>query len=116
MIFHVVLFRPRADLSTAEAAAVTQALEDALKSIPSIRRFSLGRRVKHDAGYEALMSVDFSYGAVMEFDDVEGLRAYLDHPAHQALGRTFMRSLEASAIYDYVMQGTEAPAAPGFQG
>jgi len=52
MLFHVVLFRPRPDLTVAD-------------------------------------------------------RAYLEHPAHQALGARFMQLLEASAIFDYQMQDGE---------
>jgi hypothetical protein len=105
MIFHVVLFRPRPDLAAAERARLVEALETALQRIPSIRRFHVGRRVTHGAGYEALMPVSLDYAAVLEFDDLAGLKAYLEHPAHQALGTRFMSSLESSAIFDYQMQG-----------
>jgi hypothetical protein len=104
MFLHVVLFQPRPDLSADERGSLVEALEDALRQVPSIRRFSLGRRVTHGAGYEALMPADLSYAAVLEFDDLAGLREYLDHPAHAALGRRFMQSLAASAIYDYSIQ------------
>jgi hypothetical protein len=104
MVFHVVLFRPRADLSAAQRAAILEALEAALRRIPSIRRVSVGRRVVHGAGYEALMREPLDYAAILEFDDLAGLQAYLAHPAHEALGERFMRSLEASAIFDYQMQ------------
>ncbi len=104
MVFHIVLFKPRPGLSAADRAAVVESLETALLRIPSIRRFHLGRRVRHGTGYEALMQVDLEYGAVLEFDDLAGLQAYLRHPAHEALGARFMQSLEASAIYDYQMQ------------
>jgi hypothetical protein len=103
MLFHVVLFKPRPELSIADRAELVEALEDALRRIPSIRRFNVGRRVKHGAGYEALMSVELDYAAVLEFDDLAGLQAYLEHPAHVALGRRFMQSLASSAIYDYQM-------------
>jgi hypothetical protein len=107
MVFHVVLFRPRRDLAAADRAGLVEALETALQRIPSIRRFHVGRRIRHDAGYEALMPVDLEYGAVLEFDDLAGLQAYLHHPAHEALGARFLQSLEASAIYDYRMQDAD---------
>ena len=103
MVLHVVLFRPRPELSAEERAALVEALEEALHEIPSIRRVSLGRRLKHGAGYEALMSIDMEFAAVLEFDDAAGLRAYLEHPAHRGLGPRFMQSLESSAIYDYAI-------------
>jgi hypothetical protein len=107
MFFHLVLFTPRPELSMAERAELVETLEDALRRIPSIRRFSLGRRVKHGAGYEALMTAELDYAAVLEFDDLAGLQAYLEHPAHAALGRRFMQSLRASAIYDYQIQSAD---------
>ncbi len=107
MVFHVVLFKPRPNLSPAERAGLVEALEDALRRIPSIRRFNLGRRIRHGAGYEAGMTMDLEYAAVLEFDDLSALRAYLEHPAHAALGRRFRESLESSAIYDYLMQSAE---------
>jgi hypothetical protein len=108
MLFHIVLFRPRPDLTAADRASLVEALESALQRIPSIRTFHIGRRVTHGAGYEALMSVSLDYAAVIEFDDLAGLKAYLEHPAHQALGSRFMSSLESSVIVDYQMQDREA--------
>ena len=107
MLLHVVLFRPRAELGAADRASLVEAFEEALQRIPSIRRFHVGRRMTHGAGYEALMPVSLDYAAIIEFDDLAGLQAYLRHPAHEALGQRFMRSLEASAIFDYQMQGGE---------
>ena len=108
MLLHIVLFRPRADLAPAERLALVEALENALRSIPSISRFRVGRRVKHGTLYEAAMAVDLEFAAVLEFDDLAALKAYLAHPAHEALGKRFMQSLESSAIYDYEMQDGSA--------
>lgn len=107
MLFHVVLFRPRASLTAAERTGLVEAVEEALRRIPSIRRFHVGRRVTHGAAYESLTPVSLDYAAIVEFDDLAGLQAYLRHPAHEALGQRFMCSLEASAIFDYQMQGGE---------
>ena len=107
MLFHIVLFRPRPSLNAAERASLVEAFESAMQRIPSIRKFHVGRRVIHGAGYEARMPVSFDYAAVIEFDDLAGLQAYLEHPAHEALGGPFMESLESSAIFDYQMQGSE---------
>ncbi len=51
--------------------------------------------------YESLMSVDYAYAAIFEFDDEAGLRAYLDHPAHHALGELFYSCSTAALAYDY---------------
>ncbi|MBI4477651.1 MAG: Dabb family protein [Acidobacteria bacterium] len=103
MVFHIVLFRPRPDLSEEERTAFIRALEQATTQIPQVRRFSVGRRLTHGRGYEEAMTVDFEYAAVIEFDDVAGLKAYLDHPAHTELGNRFFSALAAGLVYDYEM-------------
>jgi hypothetical protein len=103
MLFHVVLFRPRRNLSVEETADLIRAVEDAHRAIPSIRRFHVGKRVVHGAGYEDLMRDPLDYAAVIEFDHLQGLQDYLEHPAHRALGPRFMQSLESSVIVDYEM-------------
>ena len=113
MLFHITLFRPRQDLTAADRASLVEALETALRHIPAIRTFHVGRRVTHGAAYEGLMPVSLDYAAVIEFDDLAGLKEYLEHPAHQALGTRFMSSLESSVIVDYEMQGGEAVRSRG---
>ncbi len=102
MIVHVVLFSPRPDLSAADRAALVGALESAAKHIPSIKRLRVGKRVKHSLpGYEQMMHDDFEYTVIIEFDDVEGLKAYLQHPAHAAAGHHFTASASKALAYDY---------------
>lgn len=100
MLLHVLLFRPRADLDSAKKEALAASLDVARRDIPGIRRVSIGRRVTHGRGYEQGMP-DFPYAAILEFDDVASLRAYLDHPSHADLGTRFMEALEAGVILDY---------------
>ena len=45
----------------------------------------------------------FDYAVVIEFDDMEGLREYLQHPAHEAIGRQFTSAAAAALAYDYEM-------------
>jgi hypothetical protein len=113
VIAHIVLFRPRADLRPEDRQRVAAALERARRDIPSIRRFHLGRRVRHGRPYELGMREDFPYVALAEFDDVGGLRTYLDHPAHEALGQLWASTSDATLVYDY--ETTEAQAGFRFQ-
>ena len=107
MIAHVVLFKPRADLSSDARRQLAASFEAALKQIPSIRRARVGRRIRHGRGYEALMTVDYQYAAVLEFDDATGLKAYLEHPAHQQLGAQFFEMFEQALMYDFdLAEGT----------
>ena len=101
MIAHLVLFQPRADLSPDARRQLAASFEVALKQIPSIRRARLGRRITHGRGYEALMTADYQYAAIIEFDDAAGLNASLEHPAHQQLGSQFFDVFEQALMYDF---------------
>jgi|SRR5687767_11199866 len=101
MIAHVVLFRPRPDLTPDARAALTEAFEAAIREIPSIRRARVGRRVTHGRPYEALMRVDYEYAAILEFDDLSGLRAYLAHPTHDQLASRFFSASVDALMYDF---------------
>jgi len=107
MVSHVVLMKPRADLTDDRRRAFIAAFETAARTIPSVRGVRIGRRVLHGAGYERAQRDEADYIAVIEFDDVEGLRAYLSDPAHEPLGRLFGETLAAAAVYDFRMVGIE---------
>lgn len=101
MIAHVILFRPKPDLDRAGRVQLAAAFEQAVGEIPSIRRARIGRRVRNGRAYEHAMPEDFSYAAVLEFDDAAGLQTYLDHPAHEPLAQRFFASVERALFYDY---------------
>lgn len=101
MITHVVLLRPRADLSAEERAELVDALRAAIATIPSIRRARLGRRVTFGRGYEQLMRTGYEFVALLDFDDLAGLKTYLDHPAHEALATSFFQVLDEALMYDF---------------
>ena len=48
-----------------------------------------------------MMLEDYPFAAVVEFDDLAGLEAYLNHPQHERLGELFYQLLEAALVYDY---------------
>jgi hypothetical protein len=104
MIAHIVLFRPRADLSDNGRAELAAAFESAIEAIPSIRGARIGTRVLHGRPYEALMSAHYPYAAILEFDDLAGLKAYLEHPSHEHLGSCFFAAFEEALMYDFDMQ------------
>ncbi len=110
MVAHVVLLRPRPDLTAAERENVVVALERAARQIPSVRRVRVGRRVRHGAAYEKL-SPDFPFAAIFEFDDLAGLQAYLAAPGHDDLGARFYDSFAAALAIDYEMDGVETARA-----
>ena len=108
MITHVVLFRTRPELSAEDRLGLGAALTAALRVIPSIRRVRVGSRVRHGRGYEQMMGVDYPYAALIEFDDLAGLMAYLEHPAHTELATRFFTAFEDALMYDYELKEGEA--------
>lgn len=111
MITHIVLFRPRTGLSPAERSNLADALRIALETIPSIRRARIGRRVTHGRPYEQLMRVDYEFAALLDFDDQAGLKAYLEHPAHEALATRFFEAFAEALMYDFELdEGVDALA------
>ena len=107
MIAHVVLFRPKPELSTDDRRLLVHAFERAVRDIPSVRSVRVGRRVTHGAGYEQSMPDTGEYLIVIDFDDLEGLQTYLRHPVHEELGTRFYQSLSSALIYDYEAGGVE---------
>jgi hypothetical protein len=104
VIAHIVLFQPRGDLSPAERAGLLEALAAAASRIPAVRRFRVGRRIMHGVpGYEQVTQPPFEFAAIAEFDDREALKAYLAHPAHEAIGAHFYGAAAAALAYDFEM-------------
>ncbi len=107
MLAHIVLFRPKPDLPADARRAFARAFERAVCEIPSVRRARVGRRCTLGTVYDSLMREDFSYAAIVEFDDEAGLKAYLEHPAHQELGERFYQAIEIALTYDFEMRAGE---------
>lgn len=107
MMSHVVLMKPRADLSLADRAAFIAAFERAVREIPSVRGVRIGRRVTHGASYEALGPDAADFVALLDFDDLAGLQAYLAHAAHEDLAARFYEALSSAMVYDFEVGGVE---------
>jgi hypothetical protein len=104
MITHIVLLEPQAALSTDQRRSVLEAIEAATARCSSVRGCRVGRRIRQDLpGYEQRMRQDYEYALLLDFDDLDGLRQYLTHPAHAQLGEFFTRAAADALAYDYEM-------------
>jgi hypothetical protein len=108
MILHIVLFRPRLELGADARRNLAEAFASAIDGIDSIKRARIGRRRTHGRPYETLMHENYTHAAVLEFDDMEGLKTYLEHPAHSDLGARFFDCFEQALMYDFDMQDGHA--------
>ena len=43
----------------------------------------------------------YEFAALLEFDDLAGLTAYLEHPAHDALAERFFKVVDEALMYDF---------------
>jgi hypothetical protein len=109
MIVHLVLFRPKASLSSSEQRALVASIEQAAAGIAAVRRFRVGRTIPDAPAYQIQGFPDLPYVAILEFDTREALDDYLEHQMHGELGRRFNEGAEAALIYDYeVHEAAEA--------
>lgn len=105
MISHIVLLRTRPDLTEDERRTALDTLAHAATNVPEIRRFRLGRRVKHGLpGYEQAMTADYEFALIIEVDDVPALTRYLQAPEHRALGTLFSTATSSALAYDFDME------------
>ena len=108
MVTHLVLMKPRSDLSPADRRALVDAFERAIREIPSVRDVRVGRRIRHAAGYESAAPDAADFIVQIDFEDLKGLQAYLRHPAHAELGARFGPSVSEALVYDFDMAGADA--------
>ena len=102
VIVHVVLFKPQRALDDRARHAVLDAVAAAVRQCPTVKACRIGRRTRHGLpGYEQAMTEDFEYALFLEFEDVDGLRAYLTNPAHGRAGEFFTSAAASSLAYDY---------------
>ena len=81
MIRHIVLIRFRADVTDAAIADLFAELHRIEGQVPGLRAICAGRSESPEQ-----MERGYMHGFVVDFDDWEGLQAYQDNAAHQALG------------------------------
>lgn len=104
MIAHVVLLQPKAGLTEAQRADALETIRRSAANLPEVR-LRLGRRVKHGLpGYEQLMTQEFEYALIVEVEDLDALKRYLQAPAHVALGQLFYTATSAALAYDYELE------------
>ncbi len=88
MIRHIALFRFKDDVSTDDIDRLDAGLGSLPGKVPSIRGFTTGR----DLG---INDETWDYAVVADFDDIDGYRAYHEHPAHVDVVTTLTKPLTA---------------------
>jgi hypothetical protein len=107
VIAHVILFKPRPDLSVTDRLALATTFEQAAKAIPSVRRVTVGKRIAHGTAYETSSPDVADFIIILEFENLDGLQMYLRDPAHEELAFHYRHSLVANVAYDFEIGGLE---------
>jgi hypothetical protein len=89
MLRHVVCLTWHPDATADEVAAVHAALAELPAQIPELRAYAFGPDV-------GLASGNADFAVVADFDDADGWRRYMEHPAHQAVLADRIRPILAS--------------------
>lgn len=82
----MAMFRWAAGTSAEQVQAVQQALAELPAAIPELREYRTGA----DA---LLADGNWDFAVVADFDDADGWRGYVAHPAHQRVIATVIRPL-----------------------
>ncbi len=98
---HVVLIELD---DSASAPAMIQDMDNAFAQIPQIRRWDAGPHI--DTGRPVVLHW-YTIGLTTEFASVDDYRAYLAHPAHQALVAKWKPHWKRSEMFDF---GSSAPS------
>lgn len=99
MLKHVVMWKLKEEAlgmdRAALGAAMKQRLEALVGQVPSIRSLEVGLNVvPGDTARDVVL--------VSRFDDLAGLQAYVDHPAHQAVLGFVKQAVEERRAVDYL--------------
>ena len=109
MIQHIVLFNAKSDLSMASRGLFAQTALGVLRRSPHLGRFTVGRRVALDAGYErSFGDKTYEYAAVLEFANAEALIGYLNSADHGELGRLFWEMCESTVVTEVEVEVSSA--------
>lgn len=111
MIQHIVLFTPKSDLPDERRQAFASLVLDTLSGSSDVERFSIGRRVSINAGYERNFGdKTYEYSAVIEFKTPECLISYLRSPEHARLGRLFWESCDSCVVSELEVISSSTPS------
>jgi antibiotic biosynthesis monooxygenase (ABM) superfamily enzyme len=87
-LLHVFAFTPLEGATEQDFADFQAATAEMVGQIPGLRRAWFGRLLQpipNGGGHVR------EYGVAMEFDNIEALRGYADHPAHRAWEQVYAR-------------------------
>ena len=101
MIKHLVLLQFKSSLEVSEINDICKQFKALIKVIPSIKQFSYGKNCSPEK-----LNKGITHAFVIEFDDIPGRDAYLNHPEHIRLAQEIIipaleNGLDSALVVDY---------------
>ncbi len=97
-VVHVVVFYLKADSPPDTADRIVADCHDMLAKIPTVRILKAGRPTD---GAPPPAKKNFSVGLVILFDDLQGLKAYINHPLHKQFVAKHLAQFDTSKLAGY---------------
>ncbi len=94
MLAHIVLLRPRDDISPAEIVTALEHVRALQQAIPGIVSVHVGENLN------ASNNQGYTHGFIMQFADVETFRGYAPHSAHQPVSEELRRISQSIIDFD----------------
>jgi len=94
MLSHVVLLKPKAEVSQAEITIALEHVKALQQEIPGIVSVQAGENLNssNNQGY--------SYGFTMQFENEEIFKGYAPHPAHKPVSEELQRICQSIIDFD----------------
>ena len=103
MLFHILNWSYREDVSGEERARIESELEALPTKVPSLKGLHWGPVVGG-------RNQSFSHCFIMLFDDKAGLDEYAAHPDHALFAGPFREACAVQVVVDFEVQGATAVA------
>ena len=107
MIRHIVLIKFKPEMSEQDISAVFAELHEIEGKLPGLLGISSGRSESPEQ-----MERGYMHGFTADFKDWDGLQAYQDHPAHQAVGEKMVANAvsgkDGILVFDFAIDTTTA--------
>jgi hypothetical protein len=94
MLTHIVLLKPKAEVSQAEITTALEHVQALQQTIPGIVSVQAGENLNGSN------SQGYTYGFTMQFTGAEVFRGYAPHPAHQPVSEELQRICESIIDFD----------------
>lgn len=94
MLTHVVLLRPKDDISPSEIATALEHVRALQQAIPGIVSVQAGENLN------ASNNQGYTHGFILQFADAETFKGYAPHPAHRPVSEELRRISQSIVDFD----------------